>query len=535
MRRGRGSRDARIPATPGDLAAFAVRAISDQQLRVVLVFSGALDAERLGEATRLLTVSWPILGCRLVLGPRPHWAPGATPAAGGVVETTDPTAALADVVAVSCDPRTGPVFDVRLLRATGGERQGITDTVCLRVDHAACDGVGAKELAYALLGLYRALGDGSGAGPSARVATAWSPRRRSYLPLLRAARPHDVARAAVLFPDHGARFRLPYHGRSRHEPRLAVVRVDAERVTRVRAYGRARGATLNDALLTAVFRALPPAESAAGAGAAQSGAAGAGPDAALRVLQMPIDLRPRQAIPAAELPPANLTGMTFPTVRVTPDEPFDDTLRRVTAATRLAKSDVAALHVPAAFSLLFLLRRHAEGPPLHRPRVARRPRRRTQHARVHQLRRPRRRAAPRGPRRRPHRRLRGLAGHLPAGPDRRSERVRRSPDPELRLLRGGRRAVRCRRDAAGGGRRTPRVDDHHACVLRGWLQESGAQDTGAHNAERPGEPFGSPGLSSGSNKSGGVLLSRRVAPEVPSALEGLTTLFGMGRGVTPPL
>ena len=36
-------------------------------------------------------------------------------------------------------------------------------------------------------------------------------------------------------------------------------------------------------------------------------------------------------------------------------------------------------------------------------------------------------------------------------------------------------------------------------------------------------------------QSGGVLLSRRVAPEVPSAQEGLTSLFGMGRGVTPPL
>ena len=37
------------------------------------------------------------------------------------------------------------------------------------------------------------------------------------------------------------------------------------------------------------------------------------------------------------------------------------------------------------------------------------------------------------------------------------------------------------------------------------------------------------------NRSGGVLLSRRVSPEVPSALEDLTSLFGMGRGVTPPL
>jgi hypothetical protein len=34
---------------------------------------------------------------------------------------------------------------------------------------------------------------------------------------------------------------------------------------------------------------------------------------------------------------------------------------------------------------------------------------------------------------------------------------------------------------------------------------------------------------------GGVLLSHTVAHVVPSALEGLTSVFGMGTGVTPPL
>ena len=33
---------------------------------------------------------------------------------------------------------------------------------------------------------------------------------------------------------------------------------------------------------------------------------------------------------------------------------------------------------------------------------------------------------------------------------------------------------------------------------------------------------------------GNVLLSHKVAPAVPSALEGLAALFGMGRGVSPP-
>jgi hypothetical protein len=36
-------------------------------------------------------------------------------------------------------------------------------------------------------------------------------------------------------------------------------------------------------------------------------------------------------------------------------------------------------------------------------------------------------------------------------------------------------------------------------------------------------------------KPGGVLLSHPVSGAVPSVLEGLTSVFGMGTGVTPPL
>jgi hypothetical protein len=35
--------------------------------------------------------------------------------------------------------------------------------------------------------------------------------------------------------------------------------------------------------------------------------------------------------------------------------------------------------------------------------------------------------------------------------------------------------------------------------------------------------------------SGDVLLSQGDSPQVPSALAGLTSVFGMGTGVTPPL
>ena len=37
------------------------------------------------------------------------------------------------------------------------------------------------------------------------------------------------------------------------------------------------------------------------------------------------------------------------------------------------------------------------------------------------------------------------------------------------------------------------------------------------------------------SETGGVLLSQGISPQVPSALVGLTAVFGMGTGVTPPL
>ena len=43
------------------------------------------------------------------------------------------------------------------------------------------------------------------------------------------------------------------------------------------------------------------------------------------------------------------------------------------------------------------------------------------------------------------------------------------------------------------------------------------------------------GLHIPANYSGGDLLSQGVSTQVPSALAGLTSVFGMGTGVTPPL
>ena len=53
--------------------------------------------------------------------------------------------------------------------------------------------------------------------------------------------------------------------------------------------------------------------------------------------------------------------------------------------------------------------------------------------------------------------------------------------------------------------------------------------------ERPTTTTSRPEGGSCTEETGGVLLSRALAGQVPSALRGLTALFGMGRGVSPSL
>ncbi len=117
-----------------------------------------------------------------------------------------------------------------------------------------------------------------------------------------------------------------------------------------------------------------------------------------------------------------------------------------------------------------------------------------------------------------------VEGRLPLGfagrP--REPSLRLEPDPDaLRLLRGrsfgmaGNSSVRLRSDTHWTGHVT----------ARGLGRTSGR-----------GQKWTSPAQWRGScEKSGGVLLSQGHSAQVPSALEGLTSVFGMGTGVTLPL
>ena len=85
--------------------------------------------------------------------------------------------------------------------------------------------------------------------------------------------------------------------------------------------------------------------------------------------------------------------------------------------------------------------------------------------------------------------------------------------------------------------------DHSSTRSKDHQTES-AKDSGHYPALHPPRAAGEPGaIEKGDLLSkvpfkktpGSALLSHKVSQAVPSAQEGLTTVFGMGTGVTPPL
>ncbi len=83
--------------------------------------------------------------------------------------------------------------------------------------------------------------------------------------------------------------------------------------------------------------------------------------------------------------------------------------------------------------------------------------------------------------------------------------------------------------ARTGTSRTAWGCGHRGTSVHGCVRAPDGPGPGRKREETPAEAGASP------EKSGGVLLSRGVSSQVPSALVGLTSVFGMGTGVTPRL
>jgi NRPS condensation-like uncharacterized protein len=241
----------RYPATFIDLMTSAVR-LSHMALGCRMTFAGHLDGDRLERAVRLSLDAEPVLGTRLVTGWYwGHWERLEDLDAHNpfsVVQTDDQLSAAVEFQSEGVDAA-GPQVGVRLVRSKDH------DDVCVRISHVVADGQAAKQYLYLLAGLYTKLGEDPALVPEPDLA-----RRPDGMDAWNALSPVQRAKAKLtplttkdLF---GGGWTIPSVGRTGRGRTHRLLELHPARYHALKAYGKVRGASVNDMMLTALFRAL---------------------------------------------------------------------------------------------------------------------------------------------------------------------------------------------------------------------------------------------------------------------------------------
>ena len=133
----------------------ASKMFSDQQLCMILKFGGMLDENVLAKAVRLTLDLEPVLGCRFVENDgNPFWERRNDLDEAKlcwVVKTTDLEFDLQAFINQPTHADADPLINITIFRENG------LDTVCIKLNHAACDAGGLKEYALLLSDLYSML------------------------------------------------------------------------------------------------------------------------------------------------------------------------------------------------------------------------------------------------------------------------------------------------------------------------------------------------------------------------------------------
>jgi NRPS condensation-like uncharacterized protein len=304
----------------------ASKVFADQQLCIVLKLSGRIDENSFSRALRLTLDQEPVLGSRFVEnGGSPYWERREDLGQiriCSMVETPSPDQGIQAFINEAMHADADPLVRSRVFR----EKEA--DTVCIKVNHSACDVGGLKEYVSILSDVYSRLC----VDPKYSVQPNLC-GRRDQIQIFEHIK--DLDR---IEPSGGPRptWTLPQKGGI--SPLHSIVRIPRERFNAVKKYARDKKATINDLLLTALYRTLFEINNT-------------GYEAPMTI-QVSIDLRRYCPDNKAEAI-CNLSGALYLGVERKPGEAFEKTLERIVVFMRKLKENYPGVESAKALEYLF--------------------------------------------------------------------------------------------------------------------------------------------------------------------------------------
>lgn len=307
-----------IPADGHDISNYIFRyKNANFQIQAVMKLDGRLDFDKLSKAVRLSFDAEPVFGCRFVKSTHPYWKRINDIDCDEFCtfeETDNPDAAVQKFLDIPLDLDRGPMVKVKLIRS------GQSDTLCVKVSHVCCDGAGAKEYFLLLSDIYSQIDkESSGYIPIQSI------RNKNDQIRLFKALDIDASKAILNSKTKmGLPFwKFPWKNNRIGATRFVTCRLSNSQLDEMKSYSKARGATINDLILTAIYRAMfeiskPPYDVP---------------------MEIPITLDLRRYLPDQKAEAIrNLSGGLITKIARKKNESFPETLSRVMSKTKILKN-----------------------------------------------------------------------------------------------------------------------------------------------------------------------------------------------------
>jgi len=321
----------RVKMESFDLLQYFYGRVHEPLIHGLFRLSAPLDEQALKKAVTLSARAVPLIFCVCDLkNGRPRWE--ARPFSGEdavrvVPAGEDEDGVAASLLASPIDITREPQLKVFVVRGS------FKDSLLVIMNHMACDGSGFKAYLRLLCGLYTGLLNDPAYDPGIKPVPRGSGQLFLNFSL--------AEKVKILFLKYDlsalkrqTRFRLEG---DKNMPLMLTRRIESDGLSRMRAYAKRKGATVNDMALCAYARAL----------ARKTGRTRV-------VIPCPMDLRKYR--PEAKDAVCNLTSNYFLALDIDAGAGFDETLSAVTAQMQAQKRSAACLKsvvmLETAFRLL---------------------------------------------------------------------------------------------------------------------------------------------------------------------------------------
>lgn len=240
-----------IPANGYDIYNYLAKyGIASFQLQIIMKLDGRLDFDKLEKAVRLSFDIEPVFGCRFINSNPPHWKRFDdidNIKFCSLEETNNSDEAVERFLESSMNMDKDPMVMVKLIRSSE------EDTLGVKINHVCCDGAGAKEYIQLLADIYTRIDNEENdfvPNPSIRS-------REDHNNLVSALKEcNPMTSYTPMQQTPLTTWSFPWKNIRIGNTGFAICKLPMGYLEILNKYAKARGATINDLLLTAFFRAM---------------------------------------------------------------------------------------------------------------------------------------------------------------------------------------------------------------------------------------------------------------------------------------